>query len=290
MDLRALFVALLSVSFCAVSEGQLLNSSFEIPDPNRATPWFTPPMYWQWDDTPGNLNYVGLHRQFTPRPEQRQPVYWSIPSPVEGDYFVVLSTGDAQGMDSAGKTLYSRIEQLISICPGDMISGYYFFGTCDYLPYDDTGRILLEPVDPNDGLRPVILAEISTEDVGNYGSTHGWQYFHHRFDGPQCGQYVLSCEVRDYLDKIYKSYLALDNFRLCRNVPKFGDFNTDCAIDYHDFDIMAQAWLADCNDPNVVADPNIPCELLITDPNHIDGFITIDHLMLLSEHWLERFD
>lgn len=290
MYVRTLGVVLSSVFVCVAAQGQLLNSSFEIPDPARATEWFTPPLHWDWYDLDNNWNYVGLHSAFTPKPEFRQTVNWSIPAPVDGNYFVLLSTGDSRGPGSSERTIYSRIEQHITLCPDDMLSGHYFFGTCDFVPYNDTGLIMLKPADPNDGLRPIVLVKITTEDVGDYKSTDGWQPFHYRHKSTQCDRYILVCEVKDELDKIYKSYLALDNFRLCHGLPIFGDLNIDCAVDYHDFNILAKGWLADCNDPNVIADPNIPCDLLVPDPNTINGFIDIGHMMLLSEHWLERFD
>lgn len=312
MGTRAHAVVLSGAFFCAVtvgyavSVGQLLNPSFDLPDEDRVTEWFTPPLHWDWHDTANNLNYVGLHTDFTPQPEQGQAVHWSIPGPVKGQYFALLSTGDARGPGSSRDTLYSSIVQTITLCPNDRISGHYFFGTCDYLPYDDSAVIKLIPTDPNRVdrtlKRPIILAEISVKDVGNYKSTDGWQQFHYQFDYHECVEFYLYCEATDTQDRIYKSYLALDGFRICRNVPDFGDFNLDCAIDYHDFDIFARTWLADCNDPNVIADPNIPCNLVITDPNMIysdpncpsydpdAGVIGLEQLMLFKEHWLERFD
>lgn len=297
MFAHALSVGLFGLLMCTLSNGQLLNPSFENADPDRATRWFTPPLHWHWQDTPSNLNYVGLHSQFTPNPEQRQPVNWTIPAPVEGTYFALLSTGDAEGVGSSLKTQYSRMEQRLTLCPGDALSGYYFFGSCDYMPYDDTATIMIVPSDPNewpsdpnDWPRPVTLVKISTADVGDYKSTDSWQHFYHRFKGSQCFTYTLVCEVRDELDKIFKSYLAVDHLRLCHNVPKYGDFNADCSIDYLDFEILAKTWLTDCSDPNVLADPNIPCRQIMRDPNIIDGFVEIDHLTRLSDHWLERFD
>lgn len=290
MVTRVCFFVLIIHVFCSVSQCQLLNDSFEIPDPNRATAWFMPPRHWEWSNTPNNLNYVGQHKRYVPQPEEGQAVAWSIPEPVEGTYFVLLSTGDAEGLRSSFKTEYSSIEQPISVCPGDMLSGYYFFGTCDYMPYNDTGTVKLTPIDPNDGLRPIVLVSESVASLGNYQSTDGWQYFRIQFNADSCGDYILHCEVRDYMDRVFKSYLALDNFRICRGIPSRADLNLDCLTDYHDFDILSQGWLADCSDPNVLSDPNIPCHILIPDPNIPDKVIQIDSLLPLSEHWLEQYD
>lgn len=296
MVARAFFIVSVACLICDVCAGQLLNPRFDIPDPNRATEWFTPPLHWDWFDTvnPLNLNYVGMHTDFDPEPEHGQTVNWSIPGPVEGDYFVLLSTGDAQGTRSETKTLYSSIDQTITLCPGDVLSGYYFFGTTDYRPYNDTALITLDPVDPNDPQhRKIVLVSISVDDVGSYNSTGDWQYFRHQFKTETCGQYVLYAEVRDTRDRIYKSYLALDNFKICRNVPPYGDYNDDCVIDLNDFNILSQAWFADCNDPNTIADPNIPCEPFIVDPNSFDPnlphIIDLDYMLWISDYWLERF-
>lgn len=290
MVMRALIVLCIACPFCAASEGELVNGGFEIPDPNRATAWFTPPRHWLWYDTPANLNYVGLHTEFVPNPEPFRPVAWSIPGPVEGDFFVLLSTGDAEGPGTYLKTLYSSIEQVISICPGDILYGYYFFGTTDYMNFNDTGLIMLDPVDPNDGHSPVILAEISVQAVGNYGATDGWQFFRYKFNTEICGDYILYCEVRDIHDRQFKSYLALDGFRICRGIPPLADLNFDCVIDYRDFEILSRAWLADCSDPNVITDPNIPCHLLIPDPNIPHQVIDLDFVLPVSENWLEQYD
>lgn len=266
MYFRALGVLVVCGLLCAVSQGQLLNGGFEIPDEERPNEYYDPPLYpplhWDFYDTAYNLNYVALHSEFIPQPEQGQVVRWFIPAPVEGEHFVLLSTGDSKGFRSESATEYSSIEQFITVNPGDVLSGYYFFGTCDYVPFNDTGLIKLLPADPNSGRDEIQLVKVSVSDpeLGNYQATEGWQFFQYRFDENTNGEYLLYCEVRDIRDRIYKSYLALDGFRLCRNVPMYGDYNYDCVIDYHDVNILSRVWLADCNDPNVIADPNIPCE------------------------------
>ena len=294
MWFRASLVVVAAACFlCAASRGQPYNGDFEIPDESRPNTYYDPNVYpplgWDWQDTDNNKNYVGLHTDFVPQPEQGQTIAWVIPAPASGERFVLLSTGDSEGPGSEGLTEYSRIEQIIKVCPGDTLYGSYFFGTCDYSPYNDTGTVKASPVDPNSGLRPILLAFSSVETLGNFKSTDGWQHFQYTFSGETCGDYVLSCEIRDVLDRQYKSYLALDNFRICRAAPGFGDLNHDCGIDYLDLAILSQAWLADCNDPNVLNDPNIPCSLVIQDPNLYDNFINEAQLIQMSENWLEWF-
>lgn len=281
--------------FIAVSQGQPDNGSFEIPDEARPNRYYDPnrfpPLNWDWLDSSTNKNYVGLHTQFIPKADYGQSITWTIPCTVDGSTFVLLSTGDAlgPGPDSDRYTEYSSIEQIVHICPGDVLYGSYFFGTCDYKPYSDTAMVEATPVDPNSGGQYVLLVSVSVDKLGNFMSTDGWQHFQYAFSGETCCDYLLHCEVRDMLDRSYQSYLALDNFRICRGELGFGDLNRDCSIDYNDFSILSQAWLADCNDPNVLNDPNIPCNLVIQDPNVSDNFIDTKQLTQMSEHWLEQF-
>ena len=287
---RSLCVLLIVSSCCVFTYAQLHNSGFETadPDPNRVNNWFIPPLFYplQWETT----NYACLHSSFIPYPEYGQTVSWTIPEPVEGDTFVLLSTGDAEGYGSDPRIEFSSMQQTIYACPGNILSGSYFFGTCDYRPFNDVGTVKLIPADPNDGLRPVVLLSICIGDLGDFQSTPGWQKFYYQFTEENCGEYLLYCEVRDILDRSFKSYLALDNLRLCQGVSGFGDLNRDCGVDYFDFEILASAWLADCNDPNVLSDPNIPCELFVTDPNLPENIVDGEFLLKMSESWLERSD
>lgn len=289
MYVRALSVFVVCLC-CAATQGQLLNGNFLTPDYGRPNEWYSPPVYpplhWDFYNSTNNLNYVGLHSAFIPQPEQTQTITWFIPGPVEGPFFVLLSTGDAQGIRSESLTEYSSIEQLITVQPGDVLSGYYFFGTCDYIPFDDTGLIELYPDDPNDGRSTITLASLSVTTLGNYQATDGWQRFQYQFGDNEQGQYLLYCEVRDVRDRIYKSYLALDNFRLCRGPMLEGDYTLDCKVDFDDFDLLTQGWLADCNDPNTVSDPNIPCHALFPDPNSLNNLILLEYLLPISENWL----
>jgi len=268
-----------SVGFC-----QIQNGRFEVPDPDRATDWFTPPKYWEFE------NYANLLSEFTPEPEQGQIVSWSIPSPFEGQYFMLLSTGDIAGPGSDSSTIRSSAWQTLYATSGETLIGAYFFGTCDYLPYDDFASITLEAADPNDELRPITLVEISVLDVGSYSSTDGWQPFQHTFDSSQTGEYIIRCEVNDKTDTRFKSYLAVDGLRICQAIPAYGDLNRDCGVDLQDFSIFTSAWLADCQsveDPgSPLYDPNIPCSLADMDGS---GIVDPNDLILMSEHWLEKF-
>ena len=269
---------------------QIQNGDFELADPNRATEWFTPPKYWEFE------NYAGLHSEFVPQPEHNQTVDWSIPNPSEGEFFLLLSTGDVQGPGSDNSIERSSAQNVLHAVSGQTLVGSYFFGTCDYYPYEDYASITLEAQDPNDGLRPISLVEIDVGDVGDHQATDGWQTFYHTFNEAQTGQYIIRCEVNDKTDAGYKSYLAIDGLFICEFVPVFGDLNNDCGVDFSDFSIFADSWMSHdpndpaLNDPNIICDPN---DYVFDTWNPLCNFeenfsIDPNDLVLLMEHWLEN--
>jgi hypothetical protein len=263
----------------AVVFASIKNGRFEIADPNGATPYFTPPLHWTTE------NFAGLKSNFIPKPEYGQAVTWTIDYPFQGDFFCLLSTGDILGPGSDSMVTRSSIQQQIGAESGDTLMGFYYFGTCDYMPYNDTANIKLTPVDPNDGLRDILLATISVADVGNYNSTEQWLSFTYTFTSQTQGQYILSCEVIDIRDTKYKSYLAVDNFRICYDIPLYGDINFDCGVDLKDLNIFSHLWLSDCNDPNTY-DPNFVCS---TADFNCNSIIDPNDLILMSNHWLESY-
>ncbi len=193
MWFRASLVAVAVVCFlCAVSRGQPYNGDFEIPDESRPNTYYYdpnvfPPLGWDWLDTFDNKNYVALRTEFTP------PIrdYWTIPNSFEAESFVLLSSGDAEGPYSDGATEYSSIKQIISVNPGDVLYGSYFFGTCDYGPWDDRGIIKAIPVDPNNFVDPneIEIVFTSVNILGSFQSTDGWQNFQWTFE--EGGEYLL---------------------------------------------------------------------------------------------------
>lgn len=312
MPFRITFLAAIAWLFNFAVQAQVANGGFEIPDPNRATQWYTPPMDWFFEDTftqPINRNYVGLHTTFVPIPEHGQvDVTWVIPAPFNGEKFVLLSTGDSNGLDSESDTFNSTISQIITLCPGDTLYGNYFFGTTDYSRFEDTGfGKLLDPnlvvsldegvtdpnayyLSPNDPINintGIQLFLISVDDVASYKSTESWQFFKYTYQGNSCQQFRLYFQVRDCEDRSYKSYLALDNVRICRNAPELADLNRDCFIDMNDLNLLARAWMADCNDPMVAADANVPCGIIIN-----QGRLTAgpEYLTDISQNWLLDFN
>jgi hypothetical protein len=283
------------------------NGLFENGDPNLTTYGFTPPIYWQRIPSPDRLDdcYAGLDPNFVP-PESRAE--WSIPSPYQGDAFVVLSTG---GLGDDGAIQSAAITQEVFLNEGDTIIGAYFFGTTDYRPYNDYGCIYLEqaaePNDYPDSLEyfEIPQAQCSVNSIGSFKSTlelspdtGGWIAFSHTIEPNQVGPYYLRCEVVDVLDTIYNTYFAIDGLRICRGGQPIADLDWDCDVDLQDYAIISRAWLTFCpdiaiDDPNFpgdpndyplpVTDPNIPCQLADLDNS---WFVEPNDLMIFWDQWL----
>ena len=283
---------------------QLANPNFEEGDPNSG--WFTTPLNWQTD------NYAALHSSFKPVLKQghKDPnlVTWSIGSPSSGNLFLVLSTGDTEGLGSDPQLITmgrARSEEFF-MAPGNTLYISYIFGTCDW--FQDTAEIRLVPTDPNNYPNAtediVLLSGTVTDTRGNpvpppniadYSSSGNWKQISYEIEPGQQGPYAIECLVQDQGDDIYKSYLAVDNVRYCQSSQGLGDINLDCTVNMIDYSIFASAWLATCTedpnspyyDPNLfICDPNIPLHESDFDNSfHVDS----NDLMIFTDYWLEDF-
>jgi len=255
------------------------NGRFELFDYNNTIDINTP-TGWQHE------NYTAVVGYFVPKPENGTTTNWRINLqtgllPFEGEHFLVLSTGNVPRQ----AVKYAKVWQSITVEAGDKLTGVYFFGTCDYLPYNDLADINLVPLPGESNLSVINIAHISIEDVGDYNSLSGWKRFEYTFDTNKAGTYDLTIFVSDYGDLAYESYFAVDGLVLCHNPPVTGDLSCDCTVNFQDFALLAVDWLCDCNNPNVYNDPNSNC-LLGTDLTG-DGPVDIKDLQIMSEYWLE---
>jgi len=312
---------LTAVCLCVcMANGQILNGGFEEPDYSRATSTYIPPLEWFFEDIPDvrnefyNFNYVNW-QSVLQRPSL--PQTW-ISKAFEGNYFVVLASGEPyQDRDN----YHSTIEQLVTLEPGDVLCGAYFFGTTDYVPYNDTAfgklipvgqQVISKPslnldIDPqtgqlilcggyygcipeNDALHPNVgieLFRISVFDVGDYQSTTGWKTFKYVYTGQETATFRLFFQVRDSRDRFLSSYLALDNIRICKFALAYGDLNQDCTVNLTDFAVLAQAWMADCqsvSDPlSPQYNPAIPCS---TADGNGDNLVNEWELFEMLDNWL----
>jgi len=287
------FLFLLSTSV----PGQIFNRSFEQAVEPNAT-YFTPPLGWKCE------NYAGIHTgPFEPNNSHSGGIKWTIPDPNnEGDYYLVLSTGDL-GPDSDPLIKKASASQRLYLPAGTRIQGEYFFGTCDYRPYYDFGEIDLipapcDPNNPNDPNSPcdpnaphysgkltsIQLARCSVADVGDFGSTERWISFSRTLLPREEGIYDLILRVEDGTDTIFESYLAVDDLAICGPQTPVGDMSCDCTVNLQDLSLLSRAWLETCpTDPNIINDPN--CLSVYADFSK-DGKVDANDLDLFRENWL----
>jgi hypothetical protein len=291
----------------------LENGLFECGDPNLTEYNFNAPTYWQRFPTPGTVPdcYAALHSDFEPLGSR-----WNIAGSYQGESFVLLSTGGPDSIPSNDNLIKKAcISQKVRLEEGDVIIGAYFFGTNDYLPFNDYGQIsLLLAGDPNDypnSLESFIIPSTycDVEIVGNQQSTeprpesefsattYGWVPFSHTVEPNQVGPYFLQCEVVDFQDLIVNSYYAVDGLRICRGGKPLSDLNNDCVVNLVDYSTISEAWLSFCPDPPFydpnlydpndwpppVTDPNIPCQLADIDNS---WFVDPNDLNIMSSEWL----
>lgn len=256
-SLRVLAVAII-FSFPAFS--QIVNWDFEQTEPNELG---AIPIGWNTE------NYALVHREFTPCFERGQRCHWSFEGNTvtteSGNAFLVLSTGD-YGYDACGRESFSGRTnkgvawQECTFYEGDTIYGRYFFGTGDYVGWNDKAEIKIIPSDPNNEprLQEIVLAYIDVAMVGDFRSTDGWLAFSHTFTYADKGSYYLELGVYDVKDSIYKSYLMVDFIKI-GDPFRAGDFNADGKVDILDMLAFDVALYQDCEFPDDPNDPNSIC-------------------------------
>lgn len=133
-------------------------------------------------------------------------------------------------------------------------------------------------------------------DIPRFESTGDWVPFEYSVEPNQVGPYYLRCEVVDFQDSAYNSYLAIDGLRICKGGRSTADLNNDCDVNLQDYSILSEAWLAFCpdspfydpnsydpNDYPTPTDPNIPCQLADFDNS---WFVDSNDLVFMSDQWL----
>lgn len=269
------YLWLLCLVFCAGNaSAQIYNGDFELSEPNEAL-GINLPTGWETE------NYATVDCNFVPDPNPRRgsSINWQIDTnvglmPFQGESFVILSTDDI-----VPEPQYARILQNVEFFEGQRISGAYFFGTYDYIPFDDNASITLVP-DDSEG-RSVILVAIGVSGVGSYGSTPGWVTFGHAFTAEDAGVYDLVISVGDYGDIIFTTYFAVDALEVCWVAP-YGDVNADCEVNLIDFSFLAADWLL--YDSVYEPDPNFAAQY----DTDFDGdhFVDVNDVSLMAEYWL----
>lgn len=272
---------LLALSF--TSAYAVSNGGFELFEPNEFL-GFNVPLFWNIENCAAVVNH------FTPNPTQGFTTNWKIDldiglAPAQGDVFLVLNNGPRD-------INFAEASQQIVLNEGDTISGFYFFGTCDYITpdgppkYNDYGKIDLIP-EPNQQLDPINVAYQDVINVGNYSSMEGWERFDYTINLEQIGSYRLVLTVVDVEDTIYESYLLTDGITVC-NPAYPGDLYIDCKVDFTDFALFANDWQINCGDPNFAYDPNYNC-YRGTDLTG-NGMVDTEDLAIFVDSWLGGCD
>jgi hypothetical protein len=272
-------VLLLCALLIGQAEADPMNGSFELFDYNDSTGFFDP-NGWHTE------NYVTVSQGFLPSDYLGSKGSWRINpdktmSAFKGNYLLVLSTGDSSITDSTAW-------QEVRIRAGDKLTGVYFFGACDYRPYNDWAEIKLVSIN-NPEADPIILAYADIEILGDYGSFAGLKRFEYTFGPEEAGDYKLVLFISDEMDSMLESYLVVDGLNICRYnetnpPPEHGDLNCDCTVNYEDMAKLSHDWGYDCNDQNTLIDPN--CNCLIGSDIDGSGLVDFNDLRIMTENWL----
>lgn len=116
----------------------------------------------------------------------------------EGRYFALLTNGQQDVYTVVSQTFHAG-------GVGTMISGWAFFKTIDYAPFNDESKV--EITINNGGQLIATVFQASVFTVGNFGGTP-WTYWSYAFISP--GDYTIQAKVVNRGDSNVPSYVGLD--------------------------------------------------------------------------------
>src|SRR5215207_494514 len=135
---------------------------------------------------------------------------WTIytMSPQEGSYFALLTPGTVSED--------TRISQPFEASNGDKVSGWAFFQTGDYPPYDDLGKVVITS---DSGTTVATPFEQSVSSVGDYKNS-GWKYWEYTFSGlTGTGSFQIEARIHNTGDSSGTSVLGLDDVKTSKADP-----------------------------------------------------------------------
>jgi hypothetical protein len=107
-------------------------------------------------------------------------------NPQEGSYFALLTPGTVSED--------TMISQPFGASNGDKVSGWAFFRTGDYLPYDDKAQVVIKS---DSGTTVATPFEESVSSVGQNGNS-GWKYWEYTFSGlTGTGQFHIEARIHN---------------------------------------------------------------------------------------------
>jgi hypothetical protein len=122
--------------------------------------------------------------------------------PKEGSYFALLTNGQ--------QDVYTMASQSFTVdSPGTMIDGWAFFGTLDYLPWNDDSKVEITLTSGGQVIATLFQSNVAAlnNQQGNFSATP-WTYFLYTFTAP--GQYTIQGGVVNRIDSNVHSYIGLD--------------------------------------------------------------------------------
>jgi hypothetical protein len=182
----------------AVAASSLVNGDFETGDLTG----------WTVDTTNGGTtSAVTSHNYLYIAPVETcgwGPCYTEATMPPkEGSYFAVLTSGDPQSEAT-------RISQPFKASNGDKVSGWAFFYTQSWLPYDDKAQVVVKSTSGTTLATPF---EESVSRVGSYGNS-GWKYWEHTFsDVTGEGDFQIEARVGNAGAGYLLSSMGLDDVK-----------------------------------------------------------------------------
>jgi hypothetical protein len=143
--------------------------------------------------------FVGWQQDVPPGATAETVMEFEDYVPIKGCYFALLKTD--------GTGTYNSIQQSFYANAGDTISGWAFFLTRDYMPYNDHCNVQILSGDTV--LSTPFSASVSS--VGDYGST---PWTHWEYTLPATGIYTIRVEIANALDANFPSFMGLDAIKL----------------------------------------------------------------------------
>jgi hypothetical protein len=121
--------------------------------------------------------------------------------PVHGNHFVLLTADQANTPVKISQSFFAGM--------GMTVRGDTFFKAGDYLPYNDSGQVVVKIKE--NGTTVATPFNKSISDVGDYGQTP-WTHWEHTFAEP--GDYTIELSVTNALDSLNDSVIGLDAVEL----------------------------------------------------------------------------
>ena len=136
--------------------------------------------------------------------------------PKQGMHFALLDSGQAG--------VFEQISQQFTAQPGDVISGWAFFDTSDYLPFSDSGYVRVY-----DSSSVVVATPFSASisSVGSYSQTP-WTQWQYTFT--TAGIFRIEAGVANGGDSGVDSYLGLDAVQLVHGASLLSRTNNVAAV------------------------------------------------------------